>query len=220
MFKSDTFERFGTDEMSRSMFYLVLGAVLVWGFGATAWVSTLTSAWHPDIITVLLVGLVLPIGGILLSSWSSNPLLSFVGFNMVALPFGAILGPTLAAYKVAMPGVVTEAATLTAVVTGVMALSGVLFPRFYQNLGGALFMALMCLVVVRVVGLFIPALNNMLIIDYVAAGIFALYIGFDMWRASTIPATLDNAVDVAVALYLDILNLFLELVKILAASRK
>ena len=54
------------------------------------------------------------------------------------------------------------------------------------------------------------------IIHYLAAGPFAPYIGYDMWRASEIPATLDNAVDVSVSLYLDILNLFLWILPILA----
>jgi FtsH-binding integral membrane protein len=48
----------------------------------------------------------------------------------------------------------------------------------------------------------------MRIIDWIAAGIFALYIGYDMYRASTIPATLDNAIDVATAQFLNIFNLF------------
>ena len=40
-----------------------------------------------------------------------------------------------------------------------------------------------------------------------------------MWRASEIPATLDNAVDVAIALYLDIINLFITLARIYAESK-
>lgn len=219
MFKSDVFERYGADAMSRRTFYFVLGAILAWGFGLTAALSELTAGWNPNIWVFLGVALVLPIIGIVMSAKSDNPLVSFIGFNLVVVPFGVILGPALAAYKVASPGVVAEAAMLTAIVTGVMGLSGVLFPKFYEGLGGALFGALLCLVVVRVIGLFVPAIGNLGIIDYVAAAIFALYIGYDMYRASTIPATLDNAVDVAVALYLDIINLFLNILRILGGRK-
>ena len=74
----------------------------------------------------------------------------------------------------------------------------------------------MALLLVLVASFFIPALMQFSIIHYLAAGLFALYIGYDMWRASEIPATLDNAVDVSISLYLDILNLFLWILPILA----
>jgi len=56
------------------------------------------------------------------------------------------------------------------------------------------------------------------IIDYISAGIFSLYIGYDMHRAHSIPKTLDNAIDVSLSLYLDIINLFLNLLSILQSD--
>jgi len=203
----------GGDTMSRRGFYFALGCILTWGFFATHLVSQATATWQPSVLTFLLVGLALPIIGILLSSFSGNAIISFIGFNLVVIPFGAILGPVLAHYELAHPGAVTRAALLTATVTALMGASGLLFPQFYKNIGGALFMALLCLLGVRILQMFVPNLQNVGLIDYLAAGLFALYIGYDMWRASDIPATLDNAVDVAVSLYLDIINLFLSLLK-------
>jgi FtsH-binding integral membrane protein len=220
MIDAGVFERGGIDTMSRRMFYLILGGILAFGFAATAFVSDLTATWQPNVWVFLLVGLGLPLAGIYLSQYSSNAFVSFIGFNMVVIPFGAILGPLIAEFKVNMPGVVTEAAMLTGFVTAVMALAGLAFPNFFSKIGGALFVALLCLIGVSLVSLFIPALAGMTWIHYIAAAIFALYIGFDMWRASQIPATLDNAVDVAVSLYLDILNLFLRILMILSKSRK
>ncbi len=217
--KTDVYERTGADAMSRNAFYFVMGCVLSWGFVATYIVSELTTNWRPGLGMYLLVGLVLPIVGILLSM-SGSALVSFLGYNLVVIPFGAILGPALAQYQVMYPGIVSEAATLTAAVTGVMALSGLMFPDFYRSIGGALFGALMALVVVSILSLFIPALAKFAVIHYIAAGIFALYIGYDMHRASEIPATLDNAVDVCISLYLDIINLFLRILEILANSKK
>ncbi len=211
---SGVFERSGSDQMSRRTFYFILGALLAWGFLATSVVSDMTAAWKPGLGMILLVGLALPIAGICMSVFGGAAL-SFIGFHFVVIPFGAILGPLLAQYELAQPGIVGQAAFLTAIVTGVMGVSGVLFPSFYRGIGGALFGALMALVVVSVLSLFIPALANLTIIHWIAAGIFALYIGYDMWRASEIPATLDNAIDVAVSLYLDILNFFLRILAIL-----
>jgi len=214
MIKSGVFDRSGSDTMTRGAFYLVVGCVLAWGFTATYIVSSMTAQWKPGTFTLLLVGLGLPFLGIFMSTRESAPL-SFLGFNLVAIPFGAILGPTLAMYKLAKPGIVTEAAEITAIVTGVMAISGLLFPNFYKSIGGALFGALLSLIVVLVASMFVPALMGFTFIHYAAAGLFSLYIGYDMWRASDIPATLDNAIDVSVSLYLDIINLFLWILEIL-----
>ena len=52
-----------------------------------------------------------------------------------------------------------------------------------------------------------------------AAAIFSLYIGYDMYRAQRYPKTADNAVDCAVDIYLDIINLFLRLLRILGRRR-
>ncbi len=211
---TSVWEGYGVDRISRRSFYFVIGSVLTWGFFVSYLISQATAAWEPSFWEYVLVGLFLPLAGIIISSFSSNALISFVGFNLVTIPFGAILGPLLASIEIASPGAVTNAAMVTAGVTALMSLSGFMFPQFYSRLEGALFMALVCLLVVRILELFVPALQDIEAIHYLAAGLFALYIGFDMWRASEIPANLDNAVDVAVSLYLDILNLFLSLLRI------
>jgi hypothetical protein len=212
--RTDVYERHGVDTMTRGAFYLVIGLVLTYGFTGTYIVSEMTQNWQPDIFMFLLIGLGLPFLGIFMSI-SNSAFVSFFGFNLVALPFGAILGPTLKMYEIGQPGIVGQAAMLTACVTGVMTLTGLLFPNFYRSIGGALFGALISLLGILIVSMFVPGLMEFSVIHYAAAGLFALYIGFDMWRASEIPATLDNAVDVSVSLYLDIINLFLWIVRIM-----
>lgn len=213
MAQSGVFERVGADTMPRRAFFLVIGMLLGWGFFVTYQVSSATAGWQPNFWEFLGIGLVVPMVGVFLSN-TEEPLLSFIGLNLVTGGLGAILGPLLAHYKIAQPGVITEAVTITAIVTGVMAVSGVLFPRFYSKIGGALFMGLLAVLVVYIAAIFIPALAHFKPIYYVSAGLFSLYVGYDMWRASTIPSTLANAVDVAVSLYLDIVNLFLAILRI------
>lgn len=217
MIKTDVYVRTGPDVMTRNAFYFVIGCILSWGFTATYIISDLTANWQPGIFELLFVGLALPFTGIFMSM-SSSALISFFGFNLVVIPFGAILGPTLAHYELAQPGIVSQAATLTACVTAVMALSGLAFPDFYRSIGGALFGALTALLAVLIISMFVPALMGFTVIHYGAAGLFALYIGYDMHRASEVPATLDNAVDVCISLYLDIINLFLWILRILGSD--
>jgi len=52
-------------------------------------------------------------------------------------------------------------------------------------------------------------------LDWVVVLIFCGYIGYDWGRANSIPKTLDNAVDSAAALYMDIINLFLRILRIM-----
>lgn len=204
----------GTDTLSRRAFYGLIGLCLTWGFALAAFASRYTATWEPNIWIFLLVGLVIPIIGIVISSKSKNPAVSFLGFNLVVIPLGAMLGPLLYYYSITDPGVIEQALIATAFVTGMMALSAFLFPHFYSKIGGALFMALLCVIVLMLLQLFIPAMQDWIFISYLTAGIFALYIGYDIWRASKIPATLDNAIDVSVSLYLDIVNLFTAFLRI------
>ena len=46
--------------------------------------------------------------------------------------------------------------------------------------------------------------------------IFSLYIGYDWYRAQAYPKTLDNAVDSAIDLYIDIVNLFLRILALMS----
>lgn len=55
------------------------------------------------------------------------------------------------------------------------------------------------------------------ITSWVAAGVFSLYIGYDFQRAQAYPKTADNAVDCALDIYLDIINLFLRILRILGS---
>jgi FtsH-binding integral membrane protein len=160
-----------------------------------------------SLVGLILIGLVLPIAGCFMAM-SDNFGISFVGYNMITLPFGLVLGPVLNQYA---PDVVQNAALLTAMITAVMGLAGVTFPNFFRSIGSALFVALIGLVVVRLIAIFVPTLNSFGIIDYIAAGIFSLYIGYDMFRATEATRSVGSALKIAVSLYLDIINLFTSL---------
>ena len=58
--------------------------------------------------------------------------------------------------------------------------------------------------------------KDQVVTDWIVAGVFSLYIGFDVWRSQQFPKTVDNAVDCALDIYLDLANLFIRLLSILA----
>ena len=211
------FARKGQDAMGSFAFLLVLGIVLVWGLFLTGGVAAYTAPlgmWF-NWWQFLVVGLVIPIIGIIIAIKSDNALVSFVGYNLVVVPFGVILAPVTLAYTSV---VLENAFMLTGLVTIVMMVLAMLMPGLFRGMGRGLFGALVALVIVRFVQLLIPGLLALTIIDWLAALLFSLYIGYDVSRALDVPKTLDNAVDIALDLYLDIINLFLTILRIMGAS--
>ena len=61
---------------------------------------------------------------------------------------------------------------------------------------------------------------DLAIIDYLVILIFCGYIGFDWARANQGEKTVDKAVDAAAYLYVDIANLFLRIMRILARAQR
>lgn len=210
------FDRSGVDQISEQGFYGVLAASLIWGLTVTAVIAhkIAETLYVPGGMEIFVVGLIIPIIGVLIAVNSDNPIVSFLGYNMIVIPFGIILGPVLNQYS---PNIIRNAFGMTALITFLMGLAGTLFPSFFSKLGPALFLSLFCLVLVRIVQIFIPALD-LSFIDYIGAGIFSLYISYDMYRANVVAKTIDNAIDISVDLYLDIVNLFLHLLRIMGKS--
>jgi len=214
---NEVFEKTGHDEIAERTFFLAVGAAVCYGLGLTAWVANYFASinYHPSLSALLILGLALPIIGIIMAAMSHDPIISLIGYHLILVPFGVILSPIVNIYA---PNVIAKAFGLTACITGIMTVLAVSHPDWFKNLGAPLFFALSGLIVVRILQIFIPFLAGLTIIDYAAAGIFSLYIGYDMYRATHVPKTFDNAVDIAVSLYLDILNLFLVLLRLYGDS--
>lgn len=200
--------------ISPAVYNLVIGLTLLWGFAVNWWmVDAISVEWVRSInIWVFFGGYFAScMLGVYLFSSSSNPLVSFVGYNLVVVPFGLIINLVVSRYDA---NLVQQAIRLTALVTvGMMAL-GTLFPAFFQRIASALTIALLLVIVVELVEVLVFGIRHG-ILDWIVVLIFCGYIGYDWGRANQIPKTLDNAIDSAAALYMDIINLFLRILRIL-----
>lgn len=146
---------------------------------------------------------------------SDKPALSFAGYNLIVLPIGVLLCLALPGYGAAL---VLEAIILTGIITAVMLVLGVLFPQIFASMGRALGICLLVGCLLSLASWFIAGIGEFLV--YAFAILFTLYIGYDMQRAQAYPRTLDNAIDSAIDLYLDVINLFLRILRILARARR
>lgn len=68
--------------------------------------------------------------GIFLFQKSDNPIISFIGYNFVVVPFGLIVNLAVSRYS---PTIASDAIAITGMVTLIMMILGTLFPAFFKK---------------------------------------------------------------------------------------
>ncbi len=166
-------------------------------------------------IVFLIIYFICAFGGVVICNKSDSPAVSFLGYNMVVVPVGLVVAAAviMGGYN---PSVVWHAIITTAGVTVIMVAAGILFPQFFAKIGSILFFGLIGVIIGMCVSFFLPGVN--MAITVISAGLFSLYIGYDVYRSQQFPHTVDNAIDCAVDIYMDIINLFLNLLRIFGKS--
>ena len=204
--------------LSHSIYNLAIGLTLAWGFFVNYLMVRSIPAEallriHPLLFIVGYLGCCF--AGVAIFTKSDNPLISFIGYNLVVLPFGLVVNLVVSRYD---SGLVLDAIRITGITTLLMMVLGTMFPQFFQRIVGALIIALFVVIIVELVQVFIFKMHHGFL-DWIVAVIFCGYIGYDWGRANRIPKTLDNAIDSAAALYMDIIILFLRILSILGRRR-
>ena len=198
----------------------VMIGVVVWGLLVNlilcAYVGDVYRYISPGVFFVLYI--VCAFGGIMLADRSRNPAISFLGYNLVVLPLGLVVSTLVQEYGGLDSQIVRDAFMYTLVVTLGMLGIEMMFPSFFEKLGGALLGCLIALIICELVLLLLRIPQN--VTDWIAAGIFSLYIAFDIHRSQKFPKTLDNAVDCALDIYLDIANLFIRILRSMGRKKE
>ncbi|MBQ5976057.1 MAG: US12 family protein [Bacteroidales bacterium] len=208
------------DQISVRRYNAVMLLTLLWGF----LVNTVMVYYFAIPIMRLLSGVgplwifigyfVLAIAGIAISARSTNPWISFLGYNLLVLPIGVLLCLILPGIPVA---IVTKALLLTGIVTATMTLLGLVAPNVFLGMGRTLFIALIVGILAELVATFLFHYTGTAF-DWLFVVLFSGYIGYDVAKSQIYPKTVDNAVDCALDIYLDIINIFIRLLALL--SRK
>lgn len=218
----NVFERTDDDSISVeipvNLYNLIIGLVLCWGFG----VNWLILKFIP-FETLISINPLIFLGGyfascifgVYLFKKFEAPIVSFIGYNFVVIPFGAVINLAVHHYD---PLLVMQAVKMTGAVTGTMILLGTLFPKFFERIASALALSLLLVILWELFDIFILGIHHG-IIDWIVVVIFCGYVGVDWGRANQIPKTVDNAIDSAAALYMDIINLFLRILRILGGRK-
>ena len=135
---------------------------------------------------------------------------------------GVVLGQVLELYvSEGLSLIVFQAAGATAVAALAAGFVGYTTRRNLAGLGGFLMIALVIVIVASVIGLFIQAPLLWTAISAVSAILFSAFLVYDLNRvARTQGATEGQAIMLAVSVYLDIYNLFLDLLTLLSGRRR
>lgn len=211
-----------TSTLSRKLYLLLVCGWTAAGIFLSAVTSTISQDWPVSswggwgMLGFYLGILAVAIAGTLIANASDNPIVSLLGYGLVAGPFGLMLGPLVAQYETSS---VVKVFALTCLVVLVLGVVGVVIPDDLSSWGvpllGALFLLLGGYFIVPLLGFFgVPVEGAMTLLDWVGLFIFGALVIFDLNRAMRIPYTADNAIDSAVAIYLDFINIFIRLLSI------
>lgn len=206
-------------ELSTKSFNGLIGLVLFFGFAVNAIITKLFAASLAELpfLPVIIGYFICCIAGVIMSKVSDNPIISFIGYNLVVLPVGVIL-----AIAIHVDGFETaqiiHAAALTAFFTAVMIVASMIWEDFFLSLGKILFIGLTAIVIFElfclICGIYLPTIWDILV-----AILFCFYIGYDWAKAQNDAHTADKAIDACVGLYLDIINLFIRILSSSSNSR-
>ena len=134
---------------------------------------------------------------------------------------GIWLAPFLLLAEQRAPGVVSQAAVLTLAAFGVLSLYAVMSKRDFSAWGSFLTVGLVVLFVALIINAFVGSAAGGLWLAGVGVLIFSGLLVFDTWRLLRSGAYgQDDYVITAVAIYLDLLNMFMFILRLLGGNRR
>lgn len=161
-----------------------------------------------------IASIVATIGGLILMSVGKSKQsvpLSLTGYILFSLTFGFTVALTLSRYTTAT---ITYAFGITACVSAIFLIAGVLFPEFFARIAGVLFVGLFAVIIVEVIATFFFHADQT-IFDYIVIALFCGFLGYDSYLMSSDNPTVPNAIFHASNIYIDVVNVLIRVLSIL-----
>lgn len=213
---------YGENELDPSTYNLVIGGTLAYGFVINCIMVATCADFAFNLFSNSIVFYLLYFAMILLGTFminrASSPAMCFAGYNLIVVPIGLVLTVLLNVFSMAgYDAIIATAFGITTIVTVAMMIISAAFPRFFLSIGSTLGITLLLTIVVEFIMFLVGA--SLGFVDYIVVLIFCGYIGYDWARANQCVKTFNNAVGSAADLYVDIVNIFIRILSILARSR-
>lgn len=209
--------------ISTRAYNTTIALMLLWGFFINAvlcWKVGSYTNLFPGLNPILFViGYIFcAMGGVFMTVRARSLPLNCLGYHLVVVPFGLAVSTIVEYYGGVNSAVVAEAFLYTLLVSIAVLATALVFPRAFSRLGGALRTVLLGLIVCEVF-LLIAGVRQQ-VTPWIAAGLFSLYLGYDIHRSQSYPQTYKNAIVSALDIYLDVVNLFIRLLQIQGRGRR
>lgn len=221
MLEERQFAKQGEQVLSERAFNLVIGGMLIWGFGlnylmVVLFSNSINRLLNSAGIFGFLIGyfaLVL-LGNYLITR--RKPALGFIGYNLIAVPVGVVVCGCVQGVP---SSIVKTVVLLTAIVSLSIMIVATIFPDFFLRMGRVLGFALLVSLLAEMVSVFLFH-HDAIIYEWIFVALFSMFIGYDWARANTCARTLDNAISLSALLYLDIVNIFLRILSMMSKRKK
>lgn len=183
-----------------------------WTFAGNEW-------W---LLGFMLVCLAASIGGGVLAQANDDPMISVAGGAICAGAMGLMVGPYVAIYEV---GSVTQAFVLAAGIVLITGFIGALLPADLSAWGAPLFGLLLGAIFIQFGGIALAAFGvdmelSFTVLDWAVLILFCAIMVYDLNMARRLDRTFNNAIDVAVNVFLNFANIFIRLLSLMGQAKK
>jgi len=183
-----------------------------WTFSDNGWL----------LLLFMLVCLAGSIGGGVLAQANDDPMISVVGGAICAGAMGLMIGPFVVLY--ARVSVVSSCVLATGVVL-VTGFIGALLPADLSAWGAPLFGLLLGAIFIQFGGILLAAFGvdmelSFTILDWAVLILFCAIMVYDLNMARRLDRTFNNAIDVAVNVFLNFANIFIRILSIMGQAKK
>lgn len=162
--------------------------------------------------------------GLIITSryWNNKKPLNYLLFVLFAFITGVTLVPLIALFVTQFDGfgIIIKALLATTLMFCGTAVFGFFTKINLTGLRGFLWTSLIGMIIVSVIGIFVPWGNQFeMIFSFFGVVLFGGYIMYDIQQIKGSSLSDSNPLDVALRLYLDIFNLFLFVLRLMGSSR-
>lgn len=201
--------------LSRQQYNVALGSLLVSGLLLNFFMCQISFGFSNSF--AFIIGyLIATFAAIFIAHVSDNKIVLTLCYYVIVVPLGVVLSDVLNAYGMDS-SIVRNAVLITALVSAIMFVAGCIWKEMFLGFGRILFVSLLSIIIVSLICMLFGIYP--IWISYLSAGIFSIYIGYDISVAQSIPCTYKNAVLCAMNLYLDIVNLLMDILNIVGNNK-
>lgn len=209
----------GRDTISRQAFSVAIAFFTAVNIGVASLGAKLSYDWDLTsksvsgwlVLFFFLACFAVSVGGAVLAQSSDDTMISVLGGCICAIAMGVMVGPYVSRYETSS---VIEALIITTAVVLLTGLIGAIVPKDLSGWGPPLFAGLLGLIVISFALPLFGINHSVTLLDIVGIVLFCGIMMYDMNMAQRLDKTMNNAIDVAVNVFLNFANIFIRVLSL------